>query len=128
MKESYFLRVDFTVEELREFSKELARKTAELSQGEEDKKAAVSQFADRIAANRADTSRLARNINSGYEMRMVECDVLLNQPVTGTAQIVRLDTGEVVKERAMTGNEMQADLPLDALDTATAKVTATRKK
>ena len=112
MKETHFLRCDFTPEELREFSKDLARKTAELSQAEEDKKAAVSQFADVIAATRAATSRLARNINSGYEMRSVECEVLLDTPVRATARLVRLDTGETVKERAMTGNEMQATLPL----------------
>lgn len=112
MKESHFLRCDFSAEELREFSRELARKTAELSQAEEDKKAAVSQFADRIAANRADTSRLARNINSGYEMRSVDCEVQLNIPLDRIARIVRLDTGEVVKERAMTGTEMQGSLEL----------------
>lgn len=148
MKESHFLRCDFSAEELREFSRELARKTAELSQAEEDKKAAVSQFADRIAANRADTSRLARNINSGYEMRMTVCEVLLNTPVTGTARIVRSDTGEVVKERAMTGTEMQGSLELSdagsvmekvadgvvaainagALDRSGVKVTATKGK
>jgi len=112
MKEVLFLRVEFTPEEIKNFSSDLARKTAELSQAEEDKKAAVAQFADQLASAKATVSRLARNINSGYEMRNVDCEVTLHSPKKGLARIIRLDTGEEVNVRPMTADELQEKLPL----------------
>jgi hypothetical protein len=109
-KETHHLRCEFSEEELKDFSKVLARETQSLATAEEEKKVATAQFAERIARHKASTSQMSRNINNGYEMRMVQCEVLLDKPIRGTARIVRLDTGEVVKERVMTPEEMQMEL------------------
>ena len=143
-KEQLILRCDFTEEELKGFSKELARSTAQLAQAEEEKKAAMAQFAERMTGQKALLSGLARKINEGYEMRMVECGIKLDSPIAGTTRVIRLDTGEVVKERAMHADELQRSLELSpdelsnqvfqkvagevnsgALDTATTTVRAT---
>jgi hypothetical protein len=106
-----FLKYVFSGEEMHDFATELARKTSEMSETEEAKKAAVTQFGDRIASLRADTSSLARKFNSGYEYRNIECKVLYHEPSPAQKTIMRLDTGEVVKVQAMTFNELQEILP-----------------
>jgi hypothetical protein len=106
-----FLKYVFSGEEMHDFATELARKTSEMSETEEAKKATVAQFGDRIASLRADTSSLARKFNSGYEYRNIECKVLYHKPSPAQKTIIRLDTGEVVKVQAMTFNELQEILP-----------------
>jgi|SRR6478609_2211574 len=106
-----FLKYVFSGEELNEFATELARKTSEMTEAEESKKAVVAQFGERIASLRADTSSLARKFNSGYEYRNIECKVLYHEPLPAQKTIMRLDTGEVVKVQAMTFNELQEILP-----------------
>lgn len=106
-----FLKYIFSDIEMKEFATDLARKTSEMSETEEAKKAAVAQFGDRIASLRADTSSLARKFNSGYEYRNIECKVLYHDPSPAQKTIVRLDTGEIVKVSAMTYGELQEILP-----------------
>ena len=111
-KEVHLLRCDFSEDELKQFSKDLARSTAQLAQAEEEKKSAMAQFAERLTGAKALASSLARRINEGYEMRMVDCEVRLDSPTNGTATVVRKDTGEIVKERPMTAGELQGELAL----------------
>lgn len=114
--EAHHLRCEFTEGELREFSKTMARETQDLAMAEINKKVANAQFAEEIARHQSIVSKMARNINTGYEMRLVQCEVLLDTPERGSARIVRSDTGEVIKERAMTEGEikeaLQGNLPL----------------
>lgn len=109
-KENLFLRCDFTEVELKAFSEDLAREIASLAAVEDQKKAANAAFADRIQAHKSNSSHLARNINMGYEMRLVECAVELDQPKNGRARLVRKDTGEIAREREMTPEERQMEL------------------
>lgn len=105
-----FLRYQFTEAEIKERSLELARATTQAIEAEESKKAAAAQFADLVLRSREKMSRLAREINNGYEMRDIECEIRLHKPSKGMAQIVRLDTGELVKERLMDHTELQEQL------------------
>lgn len=117
--ETHHLRWDFTEDELREFSKTMAREAQDLTAAENQKKVATSQFAEEIARHRMALSQMARNISNGYEMRMTKCHVQLDNPERGRATIIREDTGEVVRERAMTDQEVrdvaQKKLPLTEL-------------
>lgn len=113
-KETNWMRYTFTEQELQDFSRKLAEETQQLEGAEAEKKVAVAQFSERIARHKSTSSTAARNICMGYEMRMIDCDVLLDTPAIGTARIVRKDTGEVVKERPMTKEEMQLELDLVA--------------
>lgn len=110
--ESNWLRYTFTEEEIANFSRKLAEETQLLESAEAEKKVAVAQFSERIARHKGTSSGAARNICMGYEMRMVECDVILDTPTVGAARVIRKDTGEVVKERAMSSEEMQLELEL----------------
>ena len=110
--EILFLRCNFSEEEMKQLSLELARAAQEETEAEEEKKATMAQFAESIASCKAKVSSLARKINNGYEMRNVECEVRLDDPSAGMATVVRLDTGETSKVRQMTAEEMQPTLEL----------------
>lgn len=115
--ETHHLRYDFTAEELRDFSRTMARESQDLDAAEAQKKVATAQFAEEIARHKSIVAQMARHINNGYEMRLLPCAVLLDTPVRSTAMVVRKDTGDIVKERPMNDQELkeaaQAKLPLE---------------
>lgn len=108
-----FLQYDFTKEELEEFSKELARQTIERSRLEQQKKEVDSQLKSQIEAANSQIALLAANISTGHMSRMIDCGILWHNPRQGRATICRIDTGEVVRERAMSYEEMQDRLPFE---------------
>ena len=111
-KHSEYLKYTFSESELREHAKDLARENTVASEAEEQKKAVVAQFTEKVASAKTKISMLSRYINNGYDHRSVECETTLDMPEKGIARVVRLDTGEVVRERAMTPSELQIKLPL----------------
>ncbi len=108
-----FLQYDFTPEELAEFSKELARHTLERSRLEQQKREVDAQLKSQIEATNTQIALLANNISTGHMLRMIDCAVLWHNPRNGRATIARIDTGEVVRERAMSYEELQDRLPFD---------------
>ena len=107
---SEFLRYDFTEDELREKSKNLALAVQNKTQAQEEQKAAASQFKELIENADAKIGKLSRDINMGWEMRTVDCAVLFHTPVQGTKRIMRLDTNKIVRDQAMLAAEMQENL------------------
>ncbi len=108
-----FLQYDFTADELAEFSQELARHTLERSRLEQAKKEVDSQFKSQIEAENTQITLLAGNISTKHERRMISCAILWHNPTPGRATICRIDTGEVVRERAMNFEELQERLPFE---------------
>lgn len=117
-----FLQYDFTKEELEDFSRELARHTIERSRLEQQKKEVDSQLKSQIEAENTQIAVLASNISTGHMSRMIDCAILWHNPRTGRATICRLDTGEQVRERSMTYEEMQDRLPFEPDPTPEAPV------
>lgn len=107
------LKCPFTHEELLERAKELSMHTQNLVQEEATKKEIISEIGGRIAKHRAHMNLLSVQISNGYEMRQIECEVWLNRPERGTKTVVRLDTGEIVRESPMTAAERQMMLPFE---------------
>lgn len=105
-----FLRYDFTEDEVKEKAKTLALAVQRQTQAQEEQKAAQSQFKERIESCTSQIGKLSREINMGWEMRTIPCFVLFHNPKQGMKQIVRTDTGELVREIAMTTSEMQEKL------------------
>ncbi|HXF12259.1 MAG TPA: hypothetical protein VN517_03840 [Terriglobales bacterium] len=105
-----FLRYDFTEEETKEKAKKLALAVQTQTQAQEEQKAAASQFKERIESCTSQIGKLSREINMGWEMRTITCFFLFHTPVQGTKRIMREDTGEIVREIAMTPSEMQEKL------------------
>lgn len=105
--EVHVLKCIFTEDELRDFSRTMAREAQDLATAEDQKKVAVAQFAESIARHRSILGQMARNINNGYEMRLTECLIEFDKPERSVATIVRKDTGEFVKTRKMDDSEIQ---------------------
>jgi hypothetical protein len=122
--EKLFLRYDFTEAELKQISMDMGQAVQRKAEAEESQKAAVAQFKEQIARAASEMQTAARKIVSGYEMRYIDCNVVLDWPSVGMAQIVRKDTGHVVKIRAMTPDELQAQLDFGKTPAAEAPVTS----
>lgn len=105
-----YLRYEFTEEEVRERSKKLALAVQSQTQAQEEQKAAVAQFKERIETCVSQIGRLSRDINMGWEMRTIDCRVDYHAPTQATKRITRIDTGEVVRETAMLASELQENL------------------
>ena len=105
-----FLRYDFTEVEMKEKASELSLALQRKERAEMDQKAAQAQFKERIEAQSNIISRVSREYQAGYEYRDIECSVEFHYPSVGSKRITRLDTGEVVRELAMQGEELQENL------------------
>jgi len=113
MSETEYLQYTFSPDELKDIAGQLARRNTEAAELEERKKQVVTDFGAQITASKAEISRLSRLYCNGYEYRNIDCEVRLNDPASGRATIIRTDTGEVVRVRSMTLEEMQDVLPLE---------------
>ena len=70
------VRYVFTKAEKKEMSVKLAQQIVNLQQAEVGKKAVMSDYKSRIGGIRAQVNSLAANLNAGYEMRRVECEIV----------------------------------------------------
>ncbi len=75
-----------------------------------EKKAAMKEFADELEGIRSRINKLCGIIRNKMEPRMVNCAVQFHAPVQATKRIVRLDTGEIVRDEPMTPQECQTYL------------------
>lgn len=104
------LRYTFTAEEKQVLSDKLALACQEKYTAEEEKKSAMAGFKKRIDEEAANMNHFSRLVNNGWEMRPIECRIEYNTPVHGTKRIIRIDTGELVREIVMTAGEYQDTL------------------
>ncbi len=105
-------KVQLTEKEIRDASEKLAKLTDDIEGKEADKKSVASQYKadiDRLTSDARSEAALVRN---KYDYRQVECREEFDNDHR-TVSIVRTDTGETVRTRAMTSAEKQSDLPLD---------------
>jgi hypothetical protein len=115
VKVKEYLRYTFSEEETKAIAKELALAVTRKTRAEEEQKSAQAQFKQRIEAEIATIGKLSNNINMGWDMREIDCTVQFHKPNEGFKTIVRLDTGEVVREAKMAGGELQENLFRDGL-------------
>lgn len=113
IKISEYLKYDFTPAERQENARTLARKTQALAEIEMRKKRLTADLKAEQETAEATVQQLARFVNDEYDYRMIECEVKLHSPRTGMKELIRLDTGEIVKELAMNTAEMQENLPFE---------------
>jgi len=103
------VKVILTTTEVRELGQDLARKYSEIIDLEDQKKAVTSEYKSRIDAGAAEASALARKIGNGYEFREVHCQIYVDVALSRT-YTVRMDTGEILKSRPATSDELQTSL------------------
>lgn len=104
------LNCDLTEEEVSTYSNELARITTEQEGLEDEKKSVMSGYKDKIDRCVLDMRTLARKIQTRKEMRDVECRWTFDFS-KARATLKRIDTLEIIEERAMTAEELQIELP-----------------
>jgi hypothetical protein len=97
----------FTDTEKRELGEALARENQTIYDLREQKKTITSEFNARIESAEKRASDLTTKINTGYELREVECLVLMETPRPGMKRLIRIDTNEMIRDEAMTAAEMQ---------------------
>jgi len=106
------LKVPLTDEQKKQYSEEIAQAVEEIGEGQNELKFVSTEIKARIQTSEAKLKELANKIRAGYEMKPVECLQTMDFS-NGTVKIVRLDTDEVVLERAMTVEERQPELPIE---------------
>jgi len=104
-----FLKCILTEGEKREIAQNLAVAVMSRDEAEGALKSAQTQIKSKIALHEAELTSFAEKLRSGFEMRNVECEIEGDYK-TGTVSIIRLDTGEIVRDRVMTNDERQKKL------------------
>ncbi|MDR3799709.1 MAG: hypothetical protein P4K93_16265, partial [Terracidiphilus sp.] len=72
--------------------------------------ASMKEFKERLVGLNEQQRKLAIIIGNRVEKRMVRCAVQFHTPCEGMKRVVRLDTGEMVREEPMTDSEKQLNL------------------
>ena len=101
------VRVPFTDEQIQQLGERLALADQQIYELRESKKMLMKDLAAQIEQAEIHQADLMRKINQRYEMQDMECQVLFGTPRNGVKTIVRPDTGEIIREEAMTAAEMQ---------------------
>lgn len=109
------LYCDLGDEELRQRGQEMADAMREHTTVENDRRLAVKDFKERLEEIRGRMFAAAGAIRDKGEYRLVRCTVQFHVPANGWKRLVRMDTGELVKEEAMTPAEMQLNLYTEAV-------------
>lgn len=108
-----------TEEELAETARALAINVAEYNTLEDEKKAVMLEYNERLKLLDTFQRRMAKIVEEGKEDRPVMCQVDYHAPESGYKQIIRQDTFEIVETLPMNQRdeeayyaEMQTSLPL----------------
>jgi hypothetical protein len=111
MKEATFdLVCDLDDDELRERGNTLSSTALEYDKVEAEKKDVMKGFSESLKSLRGEIRKLSGIIRRKQETRPVLCFVEFHSPVVGTKRISRKDTGEFVRDEAMSAQECQANM------------------
>ena len=104
------LTCELSDEEVQHRAQQLGAAVAEQDEINSRKKDAMQAFADEQKEIAQRMRVLSRAIRSRKEKRLVGCVIEFHTPTQATKRTTRLDTGEIVEERAMTADECQDHL------------------
>ncbi len=105
-----YITVQLDPVELAERAREAAKLMAERDRDETAYKDAAAKARQLVAAQDILLRRLNRIVVAGEETRPVKCKIRIDRRA-GSADTVRLDTGDVVETRALTAAERQFEIP-----------------
>ena len=97
--EKRYLRYDFSAVEIHELSLEMANKTQQIQEVEQEKKSVTSSYTSRLNILKESVNSAANKVASGYEIREVECDIEYHKPTQGFKTLTRKDTGVKIEEK-----------------------------
>jgi hypothetical protein len=107
--ESVSIQHRFDDKDLAGLAHDQARAHGRKSTLELDLKAASGDFKARIAAAAAEISSIAARINSGFEMRSVDCLLADHGHEEGYRLVIRLDNGHITRRRKLAPKESQLE-------------------
>ena len=107
-----YLKCELNDAEVSSLARELATANKTRARIEQRKKEIDSDLKSQIEAENSKIGRLSDLVQTGHEMRDVECRIELDTPSEGMKRYVRLDTGETVKEVKMSDIDRQTSLDL----------------
>lgn len=110
-KEMRNCKVILSTEELATRAQTLAITLRDYDVMEEEMKAKAAQSKEALKGLRVTSAILATAVRDKAEYRSVPCEWIPNF-TDKLMELCRLDTGEIVDSRAMTGEELQGDLSL----------------
>jgi len=99
----------FTRDEVTDLGAKLARECQQYADVEHEKAQAAAAFGAEMKAALGRVADLTQKINNGYELRNVECIVLMEVPRPGMKTLIRADTNEPLRSEPMTMAEMQSN-------------------
>lgn len=97
-----------TEDELAETARALALNVAEYNTLEEEKKAVMQQYTERLKLIDTLQRRMAKIVETGKEERPVMCQVDYHAPEWGYKQIIRQDTFEIIETQPMNKYDEEA--------------------
>lgn len=103
------LKVILTQDELLKAGEELSEALREISNLEEEKKAFVANIAAKVKEYEGKGEVASQLIQNKYDQRKTDCVEIMDNTI-GLAFTVRMDIGEIVKERKMTSDERQSKI------------------
>jgi len=106
------LKCQLTRDELLVAGDELAQKIDDLKKVKADKIAITKDFNAQESALEADIQRQQLLVRNKWEYMSVDCENTLDY-ASLECRVVRLDTGEIVIQRAMNQEEKEMTLPFD---------------
>jgi len=109
------LRVKLTEKEIAERANRAAHALAEIDQKEQEREAANKHAKAQLAEIEAELRKVSTEVRDGATYRLVRCERVFRFR-TGNVTETRLDTGELLNDRAMADWERQQDLPLDDVE------------
>jgi hypothetical protein len=111
-----YLKCMLTQAQLKEQAEKMADNLSQIAQYEADLKSIKRQIEADIAKCQSELTSAHERYRSRFEMKNVDCEVRKNFE-TNTVTVIRTDTGEVVRERALTAEERQLMLELEKKET-----------
>jgi hypothetical protein len=103
------LKVLFTVKQRLEMGEQMANAIRNTKQAQDEAKSVKAQYDGKIKQFDAEISNISERLNSGWEMKPVDCEETRDYR-TGSAIVRRVDTQEIIEERALTWEERQMPL------------------
>ena len=104
-----YLKCLLTDQEMKKEAESMANCFSKLSELEATLKSAKKQIESDMARVEAELGSSVEKYRSGFEMCNVDCRIDKDFQ-TNTARVIRLDTFEIIRERAMSSEERQQSL------------------
>lgn len=121
------LKTKLSPSELAAYSREMSEKYIEHGQVEADKKGVVAGYKGQTDVLEGQLGLLSQKVSTQHEWRDVECHWAYNF-TTNLKNLIRQDTGDVVREEKVTDKDRQKLFPIEIAKPARAKPEEVEKK